>query len=332
VTITVVGAGAIGGFVGARLLAAGHDVRFVEADREHVLAMRANGLRITGAASIHVHPVAVLPAELEEELGLVLLAVKAHDTPAALEPVVPRLSQEGCVVSLQNGLIEYRIAEAVGPSRTVGASLTFGGHRAEPGTIVYGGPGSFYVGELDGVRSPRVERLTALLSLAHPVEVTDRIFGHLWGKTALGASYFATALVDADVPDILAREDGLSTLGALVAEVARVAEAEGVNCETVDGFDPNAFLRGDPARIHASWNAQRRYWDGLQARRTGVWRDLWIHRRPTELREILGPVLEHARENGVQTPRLERLYALVEAAEGGRLLEGPAPSVAALKL
>jgi ketopantoate reductase len=129
VTITVVGAGAIGGFVGARLLAAGHDVRFVEADREHVLAMRANGLRITGAASIHVHPVAVLPAELEEELGLVLLAVKARDTPAALEPVVPRLSQEGCVVSLQNREPSSTAARA----RSTSASSTASGAHASKG-------------------------------------------------------------------------------------------------------------------------------------------------------------------------------------------------------
>ncbi len=320
--ITVVGAGAIGGFVGARLLAAGEEVRFVEANEAHAAAMRKDGLRVTGAESLHVRADVALPAEVEGELNVVLLAVKARDTAAALRTIAPRLSPEGCIVSLQNGLEEYRIAATVGAERTVGASLTFGGHYVGPGEIAYGGPASFHVGELSGAVTPRVERLAELLSAAHPAEVTGRIFGHLWGKTALGAYYFATALVDADIREILLRDEALPLLGTLVAEVARVAAAEGVACEPVDRFDPGAFLRRDEAGMQASWDAQRRYWAGLQATRTGVWRDLWVHRRPTELREILVPVSERAHTRGVEVPLLERLIDLVRAAEAGRLPEG----------
>lgn len=316
--ITVVGAGAIGGFVGARLLDAGVDVTLVDANEEHAAAIRDRGLRVTGAETLHVQPRVGMPAHLQT----VLLAVKARHTAAALSAIAPRLASDGVVVSLQNGLEEYRIAAAVGAARTVGAALTFGGHYAQAGEIVYGGPGSLHVGELDGARTARVEELAALLSLAHPAEVTDRIFAVLWGKTALGGFYFATALVDDDVLGILDREEHLPLLGALVAEVARVARAEGVELEPVDGFDPTAFVRGDAAEIAASWESQRRYWRGLQARRTGVWRDLHVHRRPTELREILGPVLDCGRARGVETPRLERLFALVGEVEGGRSLAG----------
>jgi 2-dehydropantoate 2-reductase len=316
--ITVVGAGAIGGFVAARLLAAGVDVAVADANEEHAAAMREHGLRVSGAQTLHVRPRVGLPDRLET----VLLAVKARHTEDALTAIAPRLAPGGFVVSLQNGLEEYRIADAVGAERTVGAALTFGGHYDSPGQIVYGGPGSLHVGELDGSRSERVERLAELLSLAHPAEVTDRIFAVLWGKSALGAFYFATALVDADVLEILDREEHLPLLGELVAEVARVAAAEGVELEAVDGFDPTAFLGGDTAAVAASWESQRRYWRGLEARRTGVWRDLNVHRRPTELREILGPALERGRARGIETPRLERLFELVAEAERGRLRPG----------
>jgi 2-dehydropantoate 2-reductase len=319
--ITVVGAGAIGGFVGARLLAAGHDVRFVEADREHVAAIRSGGLHVSGAASLDVRPAIASPAELDGPLALVLLAVKARDTATALEPVAERLLPDGVVVSLQNGLEEYRIAEAVGADRTMGASLTFGGHYAGPGRIAYAGPGSFHLGELDGAMTRRLERLAAMLSAAHPAEATDRIFAHLWGKAALGAFYVATALVDADVLTILDDTARLRSLSELVAEVARVAAAEGVACEPVDGFDPAAFLHDDGDGIRASWEAQRRYWRGLETGRTGVWRDLWVHRRPTEVAAILGPVVERARLDGVATPAVERLLAEVAAAEAGHAIE-----------
>ena len=125
----------------------------------------------------------------------------------------------------------------------------------------------------------------------HPVEPTGRILGHLWGKVAVGAYYVATALVDADVLELLADDERLSTFGELVSEVARVAAAEGA-CEAVDGFDPDAFLRAEAAGIRASWDAQRRYWRRLEARHTGVWRDLWLHRRPTEVSAILGPIAQ----------------------------------------
>lgn len=317
--ITVVGAGAIGGFVGARLLAAGHDVRFVDAQDEHVAAVRADGLRVHGKVELHVRPPICTPDELDGPLGTVLLAVKARHTQGALDRIAPLLVDDGCVVSLQNGLEEYRIAAAVGAERTVGAFLTFGGHYTGPGEIVFGGTGSFRIGELDGARTPRIARLVELLAAAHVVAATDRIFGFLWGKTALEAFYFASALADADVVDVLRWDDVLPVLGLLVADVARVAEAEGVVCERVDGFDPTALGCGDETAERANWDAQRRYWDGHSAGRTGIWRDLAVHQRPTEVDEILGPVIAAADRRKLDVPRLRRLVALVHDAEAGRL-------------
>ena len=75
--------------------------------------------------------------------------------------------------------------------------------------------------------SVRLERLAGLLTAVHPVEPTGRILGHLWGKVAVGAYCVATALVDVDVLELLAEDERLPSFGELVAEVARVAAAEG---------------------------------------------------------------------------------------------------------
>lgn len=312
------GAGAIGGFVGARLAAASEDVVLVDIAPEHVQAIREDGIRVRGADVLHAHPRACFPDELDAPLGTVLLAVKARHTEDALKTVAPRLAPDGCVVSLQNGLEELRIARALGRERTVGAFLTFGGHYAGPGQIVFGGKGSFRIGELDGSLGSRIRDLERLLSQAHPVAATDRIFGFLWGKTALEAFYFASALADENVVDLLDQQDVLPALGSVVAEVARVAEAEGAPCEVVDGFDPRAFVSGDEAAERASWDAQRRYWHGRVVGRTGIWRDLAIHRRATEVEAILGPVLEAAGSHGIPVQRLRRLLELVHDAETGR--------------
>src|ERR671936_1951199 len=123
----VVGAGAIGGTVGARLARDGHDVLLCDVDRDHVEAINESGLSIEGPVEeLTARAPAVLPQQLPERLAVVLLAVKAHHTQAALGEVTPRLAEDGYVVSLQNGINEPVIAEAVGQERTVGAFVNFG--------------------------------------------------------------------------------------------------------------------------------------------------------------------------------------------------------------
>jgi 2-dehydropantoate 2-reductase len=318
---TIVGAGAIGGIVGAALSGRGHPVTFVDTNADHVRTIRENGLRLSGFRDATVRCPALLPQELSKPLGRVLLAVKSPHTEGALATIAPHLSSDGFVVSLQNGLEEYKIAKAVGEKRTVGAFLTFGGHYKKPGEIVYGGPGTFKIGELDGARSSRIENLKAILSALQPVDVTDNIFGFLWAKMALGAIYFATAVTNSDVTDLYADARLRTILGRLAGEVVAVGEAQGVRFEPFDGFDPTAFRPGAPwdaAAVAASWDGQVRYWSRHEGKRTGVWRDLAVHKRKTEVDRLVGAVIEVAAERGIAVPGVRRLVDLVHEIEEGR--------------
>src|SRR5689334_21429773 len=101
-TTTIYGAGAIGGITGARLAQAGHDVLLVDQADDHVAAMNARGLTIDSREGSVTIPVrAITPAQLGNDLDLVLLAVKSQDTPAALDVLAPRLAADGAIVSLQ---------------------------------------------------------------------------------------------------------------------------------------------------------------------------------------------------------------------------------------
>src|SRR2546426_12162224 len=98
-TITIYGAGAIGGITGARLAQAGHDVLLVDRAEDHVAAMNARGLTIDSRdGSVTVPVRAIAPGAVGHDLSLVLLAVKSQDTPAALEILVPRLASDGAIV------------------------------------------------------------------------------------------------------------------------------------------------------------------------------------------------------------------------------------------
>src|SRR6266851_2656134 len=132
---TIVGAGAVGGSLGAFLVRAGHDVVLVDRVPEHVRAVNTAGLHLEGVRTFTVNVPALLPEELHGPLGAVVLAVKSHDTEAAIAPIVPLLGEDEYVVSLQNGLEEPKIARAIGTDRTVGAFITTGAHYAAPGHI-----------------------------------------------------------------------------------------------------------------------------------------------------------------------------------------------------
>src|SRR6266704_1485450 len=157
---TVIGAGAIGGTVGAHMVRGGESVLFVDRDVDHVRAMRQHGLTIRGFAETFTVPVeAVTPDELPPHLETVLLACKAPATEAAVESFADRLAPDGCVVSLQNGLNELTIARIVGERRTIGAFVNFSADYLEPGLIHFAGRGAFHIGELDGTLSARLTEL-----------------------------------------------------------------------------------------------------------------------------------------------------------------------------
>jgi 2-dehydropantoate 2-reductase len=323
VEMTIVGAGAIGGLIGAHLWRAGHRVLLVDRERAHVAAIQARGLEVAGHAQFVARVPVCEPEAVTGPIDTLVLAVKTLHTEDALGPLVSRLGPDGWVISMQNGLEERKIAALVGAARTAVAFLSFGGYFDGPGRVVYSGPGSLRVGELDGQLTPRITALARILSDFHPAEATGNIRGYRWGKLLLGAVYFATAMVDADVVDLLDDAAARRVLSALVAEGLAVAEALGVAVEPVDGFDPRSLRGGDsetPA-ARATWDAQRAYWRRGLATRTGIWRDLAIRYRPTEAGPILGALVAEAERAGRPVPRVQamlELYAALETGESPR--------------
>ena len=314
------GAGAIGGTLGGYLARAGGDVTLVDTAADHVEAIRRGGLRLTGPIDeFTVRVPAFTPETLTGTWDEIILATKAHHTGAAVRALLPHLGAGGSVVSAQNGLNELEIAEAVGAGRTVGAFVNFGADYLEPGVIHHGGHGAVVVGEIDGRITPRV---TAIRDAWHQFSpraiVTPNIWGYLWGKEAYGALLFATALTTESIADALALPAYRPLYIALAREILAVATARSVVPEAFDGFDPTAYLgAASPGAAEASLDLLVAHNRRSAKTHSGIWRDLAVRKRPTEVDAQLGIVVTLGAEAGVPAPLTARLVALIHEIERG---------------
>lgn len=314
------GAGAIGGTLGAYLARAGHDIAFVDIIAEHVAAINRTGLRITGPlAEFSARAPAFTPDEIRGTWPAIILATKAQHTATATRALAPHLSADGYVLSAQNGLNELTISQIIGPARTVGAFVNFGADYLEPGVIHYGGRGAVVVGEIDGRITPRIETLRrTLLDFDDQAMITTNIWGYLWGKEAYAAMLFATALTNESIADCLAAPTYRDLFCALAREVLAVAAAQGVTPEGFNGFDPVAYRPGaDPAAAERSLDALVAFNRRSAKTHSGIWRDLAVRKRRTEVDAQIGIVADLGAQAGVPTPLITRLVELIHQVEDG---------------
>ena len=299
--ILIWGAGAIGGSVGAWLKRAGHDVTFVDVVPEHVAAIRTIGLRITGPVEeFTVRATAHMPDELPGIWQRIFLAVKAQHTEAAMRALTPHLAQDGYVLSLQNGLNELIIQRIVGRDRTIGAFINFGADWMAPGEIMFGNHGAVVLGELDGAMTPRLEQVHAIMRDFEPDAITTSdIWSYLWGKLGYGAMLFAQALGQKGIAECLGRPELLGLWRRLGEEAIMVAQAEGVEPRGFNGYDVDAFKPGageDAARRSVS--AMVAFNSTSAKTHSGVWRDLAIRKRRTEVDVQIAPIAEIGARHG----------------------------------
>jgi len=245
--------------------------------------------------------------------------VKSQHTAAAARMIKPLLAPDATVLSLQNGLNGNAIAEEIGAERVLLALVDFASDYIEPGVIHYGGRGSVYVGEATGRITPRVQEHVALLKhFDERIEASDNVAGLLWGKIAYGGLLTATALTNDTMADVLGNPRWHGVMGKIGREIVLAAKAASVTPVGVDGFDAEAFGRGDQAGIAASCDAMAEHYRHSAKTRSGIWRDLAVRKRKTEVGPLLAPVIAAGKKGGVATRTTERLDAMIAEMEAGK--------------
>lgn len=319
------GAGAIGGTIGAYLARAGEPVLMVDTVAEHVDAMNSTGLGIKGPVDEFTTPIdATTPADLTGTFRRVLLCVKGQDTESAIEMIRPHLAEDGYVVSVQNGLNENTIASLIGAERTIGAFINFGADYHGPGDILFGARSTVVVGELDGTMTERLADLHRTLQKFEPDTIaSDNIWGYLWSKLAYCSLLWANAVIEASLSDLFASAKYRAMLTELTREVIRIAEDSGTRLEPFAPFDPNGFTRdADQAAADRAFEHIYEHRQGSAKTHSGMWRDIAVRKRKTELDTLLLPVLAAGAEAGIDMPLNTLLAELIRDLEAGQRQQG----------
>ena len=320
--LSIWGAGAIGGTLGAYLARAGDDVTLVDTVVEHVDADHARrpprhraDRRVHGArARLHA-------ADAQRHVGRRSSSPRRRITPTPPSAhCCPHLTADGYVVSAQNGLNELAIAEVVGAERTVGAFVNFGADYLEPGVIHYGGRGAVVVGEIDGRITPRVTAIRDAWRAFRSAR--DRDAQHLGLPVGQGSLRRDAVRHGADQ-----RVDRRRARHARVpARCTSRWRARSSPSRRPAPFGPRRSTGSIPRPTSptAPAGAAERSLDALVAHNrrsakshSGIWRDLAVRKRPTEVDAQLGIVVTLGAEAGVPTPLTARLVALIHEIERG---------------
>lgn len=295
--ILVLGAGAVGGYFGGRLSAAGHEVYFT-ARGEHLKALRAYGLMVRSfQGDFHVRPHAAERFEPIAGLGLILICVKHKDTAALLPQLKEQAGETTAIISLQNGADSERFfINTVGAEKVIGGIAYIGAALEGPGKISHTARGAITIGELDGTPRPRTE---AIKKMFEEAGIECRLSAHIkkdkWEKLMWNAGFNGVcALTRQPVHPLLNHPPTRTIIKKLMEELVMVAHAAGVPVNTAlpEKYIENTLKGGE---VHPS---------SLQDVNRG---------KPTEIDIMNGTVVAEGNKHGIATPYNEMIWAAVSA-------------------
>src|SRR5215510_7550330 len=340
--IAIVGAGAVGGYVGAHMTQAGEDVTFIDPWPAHVEQMRKHGLFVTHAMNVPEFTVPVRALHVtdaqqltkEKPVDIAFVCMKSYDTAWATMLIKQYLASNGFVVSLQNCMNEETIAGIIGWGKTLGciaSSITV--NLPDPGHI-HRGAGKhgaahtvFRAGEVHGRITRRAEEVCRLVGTADSAKVTGNLWGERWSK--LVANVMAnglsacTGLTGAQMLDNEPIRRFATRLGS---EAIRVGQAAGYQLEEILHLPPETIARageGDEAAMRAC--DEQRFKDAKATaaeQRPSMGQDMLKGRR-TEIEFLNGYVVREAARLDLPRRANAALTQIVKQVERGELPADP---------
>jgi 2-dehydropantoate 2-reductase len=301
--VLVMGAGAIGAFVGAYLARTGEEVVFC-ARGAMLQGLRERGLTIGGIREeFTLFPVTATDEPRNHApYDLILFCVKSYDTESAARRLIGCLKPDGAVITLQNGIEnEHRLGEILGAGTVLAGNSRIGAEVIAPGVVHHSSTGFVDIGELDSRDSERVRRFAAVFARAGILgAVVENFLQARWEKLLGNCGFnLVTTLTRRPLGPLVDDPDTARLMRTLMSEALSVAHAEGA--------------RVKPDFIDKSLNHAR---ERLRKNRPSTLQDLERGKR-LEYEAISGAVIRAARRHGISVPVTEAIYALLKMLDPG---------------
>jgi 2-dehydropantoate 2-reductase len=305
--ILILGAGALGGYFGGRLLAAGRDVTFLVRPRT-ARQLAENGLRVISKTHGDVNlaqPPTVLAEELHEPFDLILVSAKAYDLDGAMEAIAPAVGPGSLILPMLNGMAHMPMLDArFGRERVLGGTCFISAVRDADGTIRHlNNRDELHFGSRDTPDDPRMREIDETLGNANfQAKLRPVILQDMWEKWSFLATLAGlTCMMRATIGDVVAVD---ATLPArLYGECAAVAAAE--------GYAPGAAFYAKQLGLMTQPGSPFT---------ASMLRDM-EDGAPVEAEQILGDLLRRGQSHGLESPLLALAYAHVRCYEERRRRE-----------
>ncbi|MBQ3604485.1 MAG: 2-dehydropantoate 2-reductase [Clostridia bacterium] len=319
----IYGAGSLGTVLGAYMTKNGVPVELVNRNKAHVAALNEKGAHITGTVEMTVPVKAITPDEMSGEYNVIFLMTKQLLNKEVVTFLKPFLTEDGVIVTLQNGIPEPGIAEIVGAGHTMGCTVEWGAALTAPGVCTLTSEPdslSFHMGKMDGITDSQFNLVKELLEKMCPVHTEENLLGARWSKLLINATFSGLGtVVGGRFGDVSENKDAQKVAVRCMKECIDVGHAAGAQFAPVQGKDiTKLFYYTNPIKRTIAQLlvpiAMKKHRDiepsMLQDLKNG---------KPCEVDAINGVVCEWGRKCGIPTPINDRIVEVIKKEQAGEL-------------
>lgn len=319
----IYGAGSLGTVLGAYITKSGTEVELVNRNKAHVAALNEKGARITGTVDFTTPVKAVTPDEMSGKYDVIILLTKQLHNKEVVTFLKPFLSDEGVIVTLQNGIPEPLIAEIVGQEHTMGCVVEWGATLSAPGEATLTSEPdslSFHMGRMEGITDKQYNMVKELLEKMCPVHLEENLLGARWSKLLINATFSGLGTVVGGVFGSVSEDKDVKPIAIrCMKECIDVGHAAGTEFAPVQGKDITKLFYYKNA-------LKRKFGEFLLPIAMKKHRDIepsmlqdLKHSKPCEVDAINGVVCEFGRKYGVKTPINDRIVEVIKKEQSGEL-------------
>ncbi len=319
----IYGAGSLGTVLGAYITKNGGQVDLINRNKAHVEILNTKGAKIIGTVDMTVPVKAITPEQMEGKYDVIVLLTKQLFNKDVVTMLKDFLSDDGVIVTLQNGIPEPGIAEIVGANHTMGCAVEWGAALIEPGVCeLTSAPDSlsFHMGKLDGITDEQVKMVKDLLELMCPVHEEENLMGARWSKLLINATFSGLGTVVGGVfGDVSEDKDAQKVAIRCMKECIDVGHATGTEFAPVQGknivglfYYKGALKRALGCKLLPIAMKKHRLIEPsmLQDLKKG---------KPCEIDAINGVVCEFGRKHNIPTPINDKIVEIIKKIQNGEL-------------